>query len=364
MKSRSFLILVIVTAIAVGGAGASVWKRQNNVNIPDQPDTLFPGLMAKINQVAALSVVTPTNSFKIEKGDDGVWRVPEKSGYPVKFETVKQAVVGIISLKPMAAKTAKTEKYASLNVDDPTNGGGGKVISIFDAEGNNLSALTIGTTKSTASDTRLGWYYVRRPDEDRSWLVEGRLDTWEDVTRWLDSSLPTIARTRIWSVSSGEDTESAVTVSRKNPGQDNFEVDNIPEGRKVLHSTSPNALGSAMGFLSFEDVQAKTDIEGWDKAHQTTFRTFDGLIIAVKLNSVSKDETWASFDFSMDIEATNGLEIPEDQMKNLKSSEEVTKEVSDYQARYAGWAYRLPDYKNKDFLSVLTDITAVDKSKE
>jgi hypothetical protein len=364
MKSQSFIALVLVTVLAVGAAGASVWQRQKNIELPDLPKTLFPGLIDKINDVAALSIVTPTSKFSINKNEDGTWGVPERGGYPVKFETVKQAVVGMISLKPMAAKTKRADNYAKLNVDDPANGGGGKIITFIDANGENLSALTIGTTKSGSTDTRLGWYYVRRPDQERAWLVEGRIDTWEDVTRWLDSSMPTVARTRIWSATSIAEDGSQAVVIREHPGKDNFEVQDLPEGKKVAYSTGPNALGSAMGFLSFDDVKSVEDVKDWIVVHTTQFRTFDGLIVELKVFAGEQDEKWVQFDFSTDFEALESLSIPDEQKKHLKGKEVVEKEATDNQNQFGKWAFKLPDYKIKDLLTGLNDLTTEDEKRE
>ncbi len=364
MKSRSFVILLGLTVLSAAAAGAAAWQRQQAIEIPAAPKTLFPDLLDQVNSVAALSVVTPSTKFTIRKSADGAWQVTEKENYPVKFETVKQAVVGMAGLKPLAPKTAREKQFTKLAVDDPGKGGSGKLIALMDADDKPLSAIIIGLTKSSSTDTRLGWYYVRRPDQQRSWLVAGRLDAWDKVTKWLDDTMPVVDRPRIWSVASTTPDQKTVVVSRKTPLQNDFELENVPEGRKVAYSTAPNALGAAMGFINFDDVVARTKIKGWENSHTTVFRTFDGLVVTVKLVKASKTGTWSNFQFTYEPDMVTAKEITAEQKKKLKSAEEVKKQVGEFQQRYGKWAYKLPDYKTKDFLTDAMSITVADTKEK
>ncbi len=366
MTFRSFVVLLVLTLIASGAAAAAVWQRQKSIEVPAAPSTLFDGLTSKINEVAALNIVTPSTAFTIKKDEDGKWSVPEKQGYPVDFETVKQAVVGMVNMRPVAAQTDRPEKYHKLNLDDPSKEGSGKTITLLDKSGQQLASLVIGRTKSASTDTRLGWFFVRRADQQRSWLAEGRLDTWDNMVRWLDPSMPTVDRPRIHKVISRKDIQTSVTALRTEPDEANFKLESVPEGRKVKYDTAPNALGSAMGFLSFDDVKRKSEIKDWSQGHNTTYRTFDGLVVEIRLATADDktNDTWANFTFSTDFAGIKDLKIPENQRKRLKSEEEVRKEAETFQAKFGDWAYKLPEYKAKDFVTGMEQMTVPEEAEK
>ena len=50
---------------------------------------------------------------------DGSWNVVERSGYPAKFDKVKQAIVTAAELEIEEPKTKKPERWAQLGVEDP-----------------------------------------------------------------------------------------------------------------------------------------------------------------------------------------------------------------------------------------------------
>ena len=77
--------------LALIAAGITLQRRAQEPQTVEAPSELFPGLLARVNEVQVLSVHLPAGTFSVRREGDG-WIMPEKSGYPVKFETVKQAV--------------------------------------------------------------------------------------------------------------------------------------------------------------------------------------------------------------------------------------------------------------------------------
>lgn len=363
MKTRSLIILAAITALALTGAGAAVVKRQDETGGPKTPATLYPGLVDRINTVATIDVIIPNFKFSIVRAEDGSWSVPEKGGYPVEFGTVKQAVVGMARLKPLAPKTARPELHAKLSLGDPREKGKGTYIGLKDKDGAEIAAIIVGKTKSVATQTRVGWHYVRRGGEDRTWLAAGRIEVWDDVTRWLDSTMPLIKRARVRAVSTIKDTGESMTVSRSKTEARDFILENIPEGRKVAYDTAPNALGSAMGFLNFDDVRLVAEGEFDKPPHIARYQTFDGLTVDARLRKHGQF-WWVNFAFSFDEKARRVDELDEDEAKKMLSPEEVASEVEEHTATYSPWAYRLPKYKSDDFLTDVEKLTEAIKKDD
>ena len=363
MKTRSLIVLSAITAVAVVAAGAAVWQRKALTQVPGTPATLYPNLESRINDVAGIEVVIPGTKFSIVKSEDGSWNVPEKGGYPVEFATVKQAVVGMAQLKPLAPKTALPELHKKLNLVDPRNKGKGTYIGLKDKAGGELAAIIVGKTKSIATDTRLGWHYVRRSGDDRAWLAAGRIEVWDNVTRWLDSTMPLIKRARVRAAITLKAAGEPLTVSREDPDKRDFVLENVPEGKKVEYDTAPNALGSALGFLSFDDVRPAASGEFDDAPRSARFETFDGLAITIRLRQHG-ESWWASFGFAYDEKIRRIDTMDEKFAKQAPKVDEVKKEAEKLNATFAKWAYKLPKYKADDFLTDLDKLTQDVEKKE
>src|SRR3546814_14502489 len=118
MRSKPLILLAAVTGLAVVGAGVALQQRAEGPQTVEAPAELFPGLLDKVNDVQVVSVTLPEVSFTIRREGDG-WVMPEKDGYPVKFETVKKTVVGMASLQPREPKTAKPANSAKFIAPAP-----------------------------------------------------------------------------------------------------------------------------------------------------------------------------------------------------------------------------------------------------
>lgn len=365
MKSRGLLILASVTAISVAAAVWAVVDREQRSRAAAVPNALFPGLTAQVNEVAKVEVSGPGIDFTIAKGADGDWTVPEKGGYPVKFETVKQAVVGMASLKPLEPRTGKPELHSKLNLRLPSDGGRGTVLTLKDSDGNELASVVVGKTRSVATKARPGWHYVRKAGEDQSWLAEGRVEVWNKIERWLDPDMPIVERRRIHIVRRTLPGGDTIEIAKDDPQARDFTILDIPEGFRALHDTVANPLGSALGFLTFEDVMPAKD-KPLENTVLASYVTYDGLVVDIHLMKQDDDIYWARFEGRYDPDEVRLDTLNEDQRESMKSETEVREEAEKINSRYGDWAYKLPSYKGKDFFisreELLIEIKEGDKT--
>ena len=366
MRSKGIAILAICTVLAVGAAAWSVYWRATSHALPPAPASLFPQLAQKVNEVAKLQVVSPEGSFTIAKGESGDWSMEEKSGYPVTYETVKQAVIGLANLRPLEAKTARPENHGKIKLVDPRDKGEGDqkgvLIQLIDGVGDKLAALIVGKTRSIQTEERDGWYYVRKPGEAQTWLAAARLDVWEKPTSWLDSETVRIERPRIRAAANRRPDGEMVKISRPSPEQTDFKVDNLPEGQEMIHDTVANSFGSALGYLSFEDV-AKAEAIDFSDATVATFRTFDGLVLTVEV--VARDDRhWAHFSAAFDPSEVRLDAVAQKDRKKLKTEKEVRAEAERINKRFGPWAYDLPQYKAVDLTVPMSRLAAPKKKPD
>ncbi|HZD24791.1 MAG TPA: DUF4340 domain-containing protein [Alphaproteobacteria bacterium] len=377
MKSKSLGVLAAVTVLAVAAAAWSVWQREQSTRIAAVPASLYPGLAGRVNEVASVKVAGKGLDFTMQKGPNGDWTIPERGGYPVEFKTVKRIVVGIADMKPLEAKTAQPALLGKLGLKAPKEGDKadakaegdsdadrhGTRIALAGDDGKSIAAVIIGKTKSMPSSTREGWYYVRKADSNQSWLVASRLEVGDKISAWLSGDMPVIKRERMHMVRTEKPNGEVIRIARPDSKARDFKLQDMPEGWKMKYETAANALGSAVGFLAFDDVRPadKVDLSGATVADYTTF---DGLVLTVRI--VKRDDGyWAGFKARFDPQAVAVDSLPEDQRKDMKSPGEVKKEVGQINKRYGDWAYLLPDYKGTDFMIARNEIIVpADQAKQ
>lgn len=365
MAGKSLLILAVVTVLAVVGAGYSLQARQDRLGLPSVPESLIPDLLERVNDVAAVEVVTPEERFFIRRGEDGTWRMRERDGYRVLFETVKQAAVGIAALKPLEAKTAKPERHHRIQVVDPRDGetvpGRGTLIRLLDKGGGEVAALVKGKTRSISTADREGWYYVRLAGMPRAWLVSGRIEANEKALRWLDAEMVRVAKPRIRAVTTIQPDGAEVQVARPDTEAEHFTIQNLPEGLKPFHDGVADDLGAALGYVAFDDVR-KADGIDFSNSARARFETFDGLVVEVEV-AEHDGKKWARFAarFAPDIAKPEG--VKGEKLKHLKSPEDAAKEAEAINTRYGAWAYNLPNYKLQEFTKPMSKLAAPKEEK-
>ena len=359
MKTKPFALLSLLTALSVGAAMWSTVERGRATASSAPPASLFPNLIDQVNDITSINVHTPKLAFTIRRVAGDNCQVPERDGYPVDFATVKQAVVGIAQMRLLEAKTAKPALHHKLFLKTPKEGGRGTAISLGKDGDKTIAAIIVGKTKVAPTENADGIYYVRRQGDAQSYLASGRVEVLESIDRWLDDSMPTIARKRVRTAATIQPDGSRAGVVRTDPDSRDFKIADLPAGMKPLSATAGNALGSALGFLSFEDVRRADKIDFKD-AHRALFKTFDGVTLKM-LVLKRKDGHWLNLSARFDAANIKLDGLTEKQKKAMKTAAEAKAEVAQINERYSPWAYMLPEYKAKDFMTEASALMVEDK---
>lgn len=357
---RADPILVTVTAAVLALAAWTVVERERDVGSEELPELLFPDLRPRVNDVVAVDVRGPGGEFTIARGEDGAWTIPEKHGYPVRFGTIRKAVVGVAGLVPLEAQTAKPSLHGKLGLGLPGEEGEGVVVAFRDAGGRRLAAVVVGRERFSGTETRPGRYFVRKEGENRSWLAEGRLQASDRAARWLDSELPRVDRGEVRAVRTEKADGEVIELARDDPDRIDFRMEgavtasgadlargtlSLPPGTRVLRETAVSELASALEYLTFDDVAPASDVDfaGGTRAEYTTF---EGLVVGVRLKRIA-GEYWARFHARFEPGVAG------------RAARGARHESEAINARFGGWAYRIPDHKGED-LAMRRDALLVD----
>lgn len=409
MKSKTLLVLVVVTGAALGAAMLTQRGSSRSQAAAETGGKLFGDLAGRINDAASLTVQKGKDQTTIARKGDA-WVMGSKSDYPVEFEKVKEALVALADFKVVEGKTSNPEFYGQLGVSDPApDNTTAKLVTIKDAAGKDIASVIVGNMSSSRAGA-VPAYFVRKPGEKQSWLVEGRFNAEPDALSWMKRDMISVDKGRIKSVTvthpseaaTGEAQPETLKILRDTQEDPQFLLQDKPADRELKQETVTDQIANGLSYLTFEDVrpaaevdftaqpvaekkdepkpeEAKPEGASEEKAPEPTaapsagpataeFRAFDGLVVTVKM--APKDgKMWAQFAASFDeAGAAAAAQVKPEEKKEgeppapltpptkLKTADEVKKEVADLNARLGSWAFALPEYRAKQIASRMADM--------
>lgn len=357
MNKTGFLALTGITAALIVGAVA--FQQGGSTARPAEGARFFPNLDAKVvNAVDRIRVTAKGETFTLERKGD-TWVAAEKGGYPVKFAKVKEALFSLSQLKQFERKTGDASRFDKLDLEDPDKKGASSKRLIAFVGKRQVADVIVGKSNSKELLFGRSLVYVRLPKGKQAWLAVGDPKLADSVTDWLDRTLIDVKTARIREVVQTDGKDDRIVVGQDKAGSGDFKLRNKPEGRSIKGPRFLRYIGEGISNVTLEDVQpaSKVDFKK-NGVGGAVFRTFDGLVVTVRLAQVGekKDEKfWLTFSASVDEKAL--LKDKPKKGSALKSAEDVRKEAKAINDRTKGWAYevsstvtRFMTYKMEDLL--------------
>ena len=328
-RRRNLTILSGITALFVVLAVIAVLQQASSLAPKFAPRLFFPGLTERVNDVAEIAVISKSGTFHVRL-NQGKWTVVEKAGFPADAAQVRSVAGGIADLTTLEPKTNRADWLNFVGLGAPDKGGDGIDVKLTDAMGKPLAEILVGKSQGTADDLGRTQLYVRKPDENQTWLARGSLAPKPNAADWLDKNVIAIARDRVKGATVTPAAGPAYTLARDSKDQQDFKLLDMPAGRQLSFEGSPDGVGSALIGFDFEDV-AKADSFDFSKAPQSVTHTFDGLDVTVRIAAKDKDR-WATIAAA----GTNPM---------------TQNEAMAINARLSGWAFKLQPEKADQFLA-------------
>jgi hypothetical protein len=163
--------------------------------------------------------------------------------------------------------TNDASKHERLGVTDPREGGRGVLVQIEDGRGALLVNLILGVETSGA--------YVRRPDQEQTWSVDGELPPLRDVASWLALQPMSLTPDRLARVEIMPAEGRAYILARDAADQP-WRL--ASPALATLAQSTLTATAERITQLTPIDVRTAPAIQGTPRA-RVRARTFDGIVI-------------------------------------------------------------------------------------
>ena len=361
--------IAMLAVLAVAGVALVVWTRDQPQAPAGAGEPLFPGLMERVNDVTEIGVTSAEGRFTVSL-DAGRWVVAEKSGYPAEAATVRRFLIGVAELSRLEPKTRNPELYAKLDLEDvDVEGAKSTGFVLRDADGAVLAQWLLGKSRPAKVDPERRELYVRLAGDAQTWLAEGVVQADRRAVAWLSQGVLEIDRDRIRRVTVEHADGGEVRVERPDPAENDFELQAVPAGKRVEYPFAVNDLATSFSALRLDDVAAEPTVDFSAPAAKATLLTFDGL--RVELERGRRDDEpfvrlTAAFDETAvaapaaeasSAELSTGSESAGVDAAR-KSADEVRGEVQTLNARWRGWAYRLPAFRLDSLFKPMAELVS------
>lgn len=333
MFKNKLIVLSLITVCVIIAATIFV-----NLRAPqsekDKPP-FFPELSDQIESVSHISIKGYATSINLSRINN-VWVIDEFDNYPALPDKVKSAVLGAVDLKINAPKTALPRLYHRLGVEGPdVEDTTSLLLTLEDTEKNKLVDVIVGKPRRSSASQSTPGLYVRKPDEDLSYLVDGVIDISAIKTDWIERTLFDIPAEAIKSVRIDHADGDTFTLFKEEKGQEQFELQNLPFGKKLASELIIKRFGSLLQDMQISGARSQEKFEVQGNKIQAQVVTFEGIIANIT-TFLHDDVPYASFEFRYD----DAL-LEEDKSK----AEDVKAFIGNLNARTLGWWFEIPEFK-------------------
>lgn len=337
MRIRTVGVLVGVGILALAGGwyfGTATTPTEQTTVSGGQ--LMFPDLAPKLKDAARVEITHQGKQVVIEKRSDGGWGIASMHDYPVLETKLRGVLTGLTELRLAEPRTSDPAQFSRLGVDDPNAAtSSADLLQVVDGAGKPILALILGHRRVRGQANVPDEIYVRRPEENQTWLAEGSLQVDADPASWLDRDIMNIGHDRVASVAVGDqalvfgrvDGKFALTQPADHPKLEDYKVDDVAR---------------ALEALTLQSVKADADAPGTEAGH-AVFTIDDGLALTVRVFHADKD-VWARF-------------------AAAASSDKARPEADKLNARVVGWTYEIGSWKEKSLVPTMDDLKAPEPAK-
>jgi uncharacterized protein DUF4340 len=352
MFKNKLIVLSLITVCVIIAATIFV-----NLRAPqsekDKPP-FFPELSEQIESVNHISIKGYADSINLSRVND-VWLIDEFDGYPALPDKVKSTVLGAADLKINAAKTALPRLYHRLGVEGPEiENTTSLLLTLNDKEKNKLIEVIIGKPRRSSASQNSPGLYVRVLNDPQSYLVDGAMDISAVKTDWIERTLFDIPAEAIKSVRIDHVDGDTFTLFKNEKGQEQFELQNLPFGKKLASELIIKRFGSILQDMQINGARSQEKLERQQNSIVAQLVTFEGIIANITAFRVD-DIPYASFEFRYD----DSL-LLKDEEKN--KAEDVKAFIANLNARTLNWWFEIPEFKY-DILKKRSNIVIRDKGQ-
>ena len=381
MSRKHFSWLLAATLVL--GALVLLLPGRTSKDSEFEQQALVPALAGQVNDVERVEVITAGNTTVATlQRQDTAWVVTEFGNYPADWPKLRELLAQLARAEIVEPKTSNQAYFDRLGVSDVANADS-KATLLRLVGTDPAASILVGN----AAEGRAG-QYARLEGGNQALLIDQVLQVPESAKDWLQRDIINIADAEVVAVQLAHADGAQVRATRASADDEDFILQDIPEGREVVSAWSVNSMANALANLQLESVLAADSVD-FSKATKFSLVTADGLEVVAEVAvspapAGSKDaETaaepastyWLKLSANAYIPGSTGSDTAaaesSEQEAESEARPEATKDVADnavaeepateataaevapdaeqraaeINRRVSGWAYEIPSFK-------------------
>jgi len=348
-----------IAAVLLIAGGLTLGGGEKNQQEPGTAEgSLFPDF--DLNGATSIVVTHEGGSYTIERDGDR-WGLASKDGYPVDLGKIRTLLLAVSGAKILARKTTDPDRHHLLGLGGEPESGD-MHWRLLEIDGSHPASVILG---QRPANTRRAQVFARRSAENETWLISiNGLALPPEETDWIDKEILKIGRDRVRAARITHVDSEVLTVSKGDARDEHYGYLELGD-RTLRYDSAPDGLGSALEYLSLNDVARADSLElDESQATRTSIWTWDGLRLDVRLYPI-EDWHWATFEVFADPDGAPQADVlgpspGEEPADEVIAEAEVTPEtrqadVDALNARVSGWAFQLPAYNASSLMKRAAD---------
>ena len=326
--------LVLLTVWAVRDTG-----RRGDFVAREAP--LFAQLPEQAASVRRIEVLSSAGRVTLH-GRDADWRVAQKHDFPASVSKVQALLADLAGLTLLEPRTADPERHAALDLTLPDEPAGrGVLVRVLGEDDVVLAQVLLGKPRAAAGQGPRQ-LYLRLPDDDQTWLAEGKADVQRTPQLWLREEVMDLPQEQVRRVRVEHPKQAPLLLTRAAPGED-FALQAVPDDRQP-RASGVGAAAYGLQHLPLQNVFKPDEVAGnWADAVQVTFDTFDGLSVTASVLQIRGVP-------HVRLAATVAADATADQRQAVAPrAERINKELAD-------WVFVVPPHTAASFTPQLEDL--------
>ena len=188
MNRRGLWTLIVVVVVLALGAGLVVdGGRDTRGGDGQVGQPLLVGLADALTDLSTIELRSRADTVTLTRSGDE-WRVAERGGYPVNFESLVELLDTLSEATIVEKKTARSAYHARLGVADPGEEDSQAIVVSLSASDESSWNLIVGESSTGGS----GGSYVRMGDDPQVWLASKSIQVDEDPTSWINTTITNV----------------------------------------------------------------------------------------------------------------------------------------------------------------------------
>lgn len=287
MKNKKLIIIATIFAIVIAWAFTTV-KEKMPAHESEQVSSgkFIEKLQGKTSDIAHITLRYKAKQLDLKKINDQ-WVIESKYNYPVDMARIRNIITGAESLEKIGKKTDNPARFDTIGLIDPSDERSTATRVIMTGE--NMNDILADFIKGNAgnNDKTRETVYVRKSNENQSWLAKGNEEILLDAGSLLSYTSFKIAADRISHFEVRHPDNQENFVAYRLPETKDFHLVK-PEGKKENSSSELNYISTMMdsGFILL-DVQPAENIPfPPNKTTTALIKTYDGMELEIQTTNI------------------------------------------------------------------------------